>query len=148
MAWACTRAPRHGVTRPMVFYIDAGNPTNMPKVVNPHSRGVPHTELTQTHFARGRNETVWSWGPDVGHMWKIWYDRDDTIWSLLGNVHAQTANAGTAWYQGQSITPNACTVHPKRCSRTPVGGWHRWPNTGDVPKSYGACLFYADTLVW
>jgi len=91
--------------RPMVFYIDAGNPTSGPKVVNPHRRGTPDTLFTRTHVADTLAEAVWTWGPKMAHTWKVWFDRHDNFGSLMNNVEVQVA-AGLAWWQGRGAVVN------------------------------------------
>eukprot|EP01079_Euglenida_sp_SAG-EU17-18_P007075 gene7075-168_t len=85
-----------------VYYVDDGNPTSGPKVVNPHGRGVPNNTFTQTHIARTWSEEVISWGPAVANMYKLWLDRKDTWGSLLDNVHQQ---ANMAWFQAPGMPP-------------------------------------------
>lgn len=91
--------------RPIVFYIDAGNPTAGPKVVNPHRRGMPDTVFTRTHVADTLGQAVWSWGPNMAHTWKVWFDRHDNFASLMSNVEVQVA-AGLAWWQTRGAVVN------------------------------------------
>lgn len=80
--------------RPILFYIDAGNPTAGPRVYNPQHRGMPNNLFTQTHVANALSEAVWSWGPNVAHSWKIWFDRSDSWHSVIENVYRQV---GLEW---------------------------------------------------
>jgi len=82
--------------RTIVYYIDDGNPTSGPKVFNPFRRGWQNNSFTQTHVATKWSEYVASWGPDMANMWKLWFDREDTWESLMGNVHQQV---GLQWFQ-------------------------------------------------
>jgi alpha-galactosidase len=82
--------------RTMVYYIDDGNPTSGPKVFNPFRRGWPNNSFTQTHVATKWSEFVDDWGPGIANMWKLWFDREDTWYSLLDNVHQQV---GMQWFQ-------------------------------------------------
>jgi len=82
--------------RTIVYYIDDGNPTSGPKVYNPYRRGWPDNSFTRTHVATSWSEHVDSWGPDIANMWKLWFDREDTWYSLLDNVHQQV---GMQWFQ-------------------------------------------------
>ena len=99
----------NGTGRHVVLYVDDGNPTSGPRVVNPHGRGFPDSALTRTHIARQWAEQVVAWGPGLANMYKLWFDRDDTWHSLLDNV-AQQANF--AWFQapGAFLAPDQMTV--------------------------------------
>ena len=95
--------------RRIVLYVDDGNPTSGPRVVNPHGRGYPDNAFTRTHIARTWAELVVAWGPSYANMYKLWFDRDDTWHSLLDNA-AQQANF--AWFQapGFFLAPDQMTV--------------------------------------
>eukprot|EP00035_Acanthoeca_spectabilis_P008340 m.152325 g.152325 ORF g.152325 m.152325 type:complete len:452 (+) comp14318_c0_seq2:3577-4932(+) len=95
--------------RPILFYIDAGNPTAGPRVYNPQHRGMPNNLFTQTHVANALSEAVWSWGPNVAHSWKIWFDRSDSWHSVIENVYRQV---GLEWFQGpgQIHNPDMLTI--------------------------------------
>jgi hypothetical protein len=67
-----TRDALNATGRRVVFYVDDGNPTSGPKVVNPRLRGVPNNTFTQTHIARVWAEEVVSWGPATANMYKLW----------------------------------------------------------------------------
>lgn len=82
--------------RRMVLYVDDGNPTSGPRVVNPNRRGWPTNEFTATHMARGWGELVVSWCATFGNMCKLWFDRRDSFGSLLDNAHQQM---NLAWFQ-------------------------------------------------
>jgi len=68
--------------RKMVIYVDAGN-GNEGNIFNPHSRGVPNTNFTRTHIPRSLSQAVWSFGPDLAHMWKFW-----CVYSLTSNPNS------------------------------------------------------------
>ena len=107
-ALSALRRVRDGLNatgRPIVFYVDAGNPTSGPKVVNPHHRGMPKNLFTSTHIANNLSEAVWSWGPDIAHTWKIWFDRHDTFESLMDNVEIQVYT-GVPWWQKRGAIVN------------------------------------------
>ena len=56
---ACLERVRDGLNatgRPIVFYIDAGNPTSGPRVFNPMHRGMPDDLFTRTHVANAFSE--------------------------------------------------------------------------------------------
>jgi alpha-galactosidase len=97
--------------RPILFYIDAGNPTAGPRVYNPMHRGMPVDLFTKTHVANALDEAVWSWGPAVGHTWKIWFDRNDQWESLIENVYRQV---GLEWY-----VPPPAPAPSRRCRTQP-----------------------------
>ena len=46
-----------------------------------------------------------SWGPSTAHMWKIWFDRQDTWESLMSNVEIQVSS-GIPWFQGRGAVVN------------------------------------------
>jgi hypothetical protein len=94
----------------MVFYIDAGN-GNEANVFNPEQRGVPNTLYTRTHIPRSLKEAVWSFGPEIAHMWKFWSDRQDQFTNLMSVVQAHI-KAGIPWWQrrGAVSTMDAMTV--------------------------------------
>eukprot|EP01043_Picozoa_sp_COSAG02_P073607 COSAG02_NODE_14381_length_1278_cov_1.154368_1_plen_85_part_00 len=50
---------------------------------------MPDNLFTQTHVANNFSELVWSWGPSVANLWKVWFDRQDTFESLMNNVEIQ-----------------------------------------------------------
>jgi len=58
---------------------------------------MPDDLFTQTHVANNFSEHVWSWGPGVANMWKVWFDRQDSFESLMSNVEIQV---GSQWFQG------------------------------------------------
>ena len=89
--------------RPIVYYIDDGNPTSGPAVYNPFLRGVPVDPFTASHVARTWPEMVTSWGPSLCNMWKLWYDRWDGWASLLDNAHQQV---GMQWFQSRGAFNN------------------------------------------
>jgi alpha-galactosidase len=93
----------------IVLYIDDGNPTSGPKVVNPSARGWPNNTFTRTHIARNWLEFVASWGPMNANMFKIWFDRWDSFGSLMDNVHQQV---NLAWAQapGAFFAPDQMTI--------------------------------------
>jgi hypothetical protein len=56
---ACLERVRDGLNatgRPILFYIDAGNPTSGPRVYNPMHRGMPDDLFTRTHVANAFSE--------------------------------------------------------------------------------------------
>ena len=91
-------------------YVDHGNPTSGPRVVNPYARSWPNTSLTRTHFARSWGEEGTAWGPGIANMVKIWFDREDSWESLLDNVHQQ---AGMAWFQASGAFINTGECRPR-----------------------------------
>ena len=95
--------------RPIVVYIDDGNPISGAKAVNPLGRGVPSTALTRTHFARSFGELCVSWCAGYANMCKLWFDRSDHWGSLMDNVHQQ---ANLAWFQGPGtfLAPDQMTL--------------------------------------
>ena len=97
--------------RPMLFYVDAGNPTATARVMNPYNRGMPDTLFTRTHIANSLAEAPWTWAPDIAHTYKFWFDRHDSFESLMDNIEAQ-ALVGLPWYQrrGSIANPDAMTV--------------------------------------
>ena len=50
---------------------------------------MPDNLFTQTHVANSWSEHVWSWGPSVANLWKVWFDREDNFNSLMDNVEIQ-----------------------------------------------------------
>lgn len=52
---------------------------------------MPKNLFTKTHVANNWSEHVWSWGPDVANLWKVWFDRQDTFESLMANVEIQVS---------------------------------------------------------
>jgi hypothetical protein len=93
----------------ILYYIDHGNPTSPQKIYNPFLHGVnpelpgrvpghppvvPGTPAWDdacgwNSLALKPSELGWTWGADVCHMMKSWYDRDDTWESFLSNMHNQ-----------------------------------------------------------
>ena len=97
--------------RPVLFYVDGGNPTATARVANPFGRGVPDDLFTRTHVATELAEAPWAWAPATCHSYKFWFDRHDTFASLMDNVEAQVL-AGLPWFQrrGAIANPDALTV--------------------------------------
>ena len=95
--------------KPVLLYVDDGNPIAGAKVVNPLQRGVPSNAVTRTHFARSAAEFAPFWYSGYANMVKIWFDRWDSFGSLMDNVHQQ---AGLAWFQGPGhfIAPDQMTI--------------------------------------
>ena len=63
---------------------------------------MPDNLFTRTHVANNYSELVWSWGPDVANLWKVWFDRQDTFESLMDNVEIQvTAYSQSTRYKLQ-----------------------------------------------
>jgi alpha-galactosidase len=96
--------------RKIVYYVDAGN-GNEAKVFNPMQRAVPDNIYTRTHIPRSLSQAVWSFGPDVAHMWKFWTDRHDSFSNLMSVIQYH-ATAGIPWWQrrGAISTLDAMTV--------------------------------------
>ena len=65
---------------------------------------MPDNLFTQTHVANSWSEHVWSWGPSVANLWKVWFDREDNFNSLMDNVEIQV---GQAWHQAPGAITNA-----------------------------------------
>ena len=101
--------------KPVLLYVDDGNPISGAKVVNPHARGWPVTPATSTHYARSFSELSVSWCPDYANMCKLWFDRWDSFGSLLDNAHQQI---NMAWFQGPGtfLAPDQMTVGQGRMS--------------------------------
>ena len=95
--------------KPVLLYVDDGNPIAGAKVFNPLQRGVPATAVTRTHFARALAEFAPFWFKDYSHMAKIWFDRWDSFGSLLDNAHQQH---NLAWQQGPGhfLAPDQMTI--------------------------------------
>jgi len=95
--------------RPILYYVDAGNPTSGPKVYNPNRRAVVDTSYTRSHTAEKWSQEVLSWGPDMANMWKLWFDRWDGWQSLTDNVAQQV---GVEWFQscGAFSNPDMMTI--------------------------------------
>jgi len=93
--------------RNIVYYIDDGNPSSGPRVHNPF---LHHSDLEELKkIALIPEELVWHWGPETAHMWKSWFDLEDTWQSTLDNIHHQV---GLEMYQkcGGYNTPDMLTV--------------------------------------
>jgi len=95
----------------IVYYVDDGNPSSGPRVVNPFQRGIPSNPFTQTHIARTWTELVISWGPETANMYKLWFDREDTWFSLQDNVQQQ---ANMAWCVAGAAAPSTLTLSSTR----------------------------------
>jgi alpha-galactosidase len=95
--------------KPVLLYVDDGNPVSGAKVTNPMQRGVRDNGVTRTHFARTLAEFAPSWCGEYAHMCKIWFDRWDSFGSLMDNVHQQI---NLAWFQGPGcfIAPDQMTI--------------------------------------
>jgi alpha-galactosidase len=96
--------------RKIVYYVDAGN-GNEAKVFNPMKRAVPNNAYTRSHIPRSLSEAVWSFGPDVAHMWKFWTDRHDSFHNLMSVIQFH-ATTGIPWWQrrGAISTLDSMTV--------------------------------------
>jgi alpha-galactosidase len=94
--------------RPIVYYVDSGNPTSPQRVFNPHNRNV-HNEECLVKVALRPRELVWRWAADTAHAFKSWFDIDDTYRSTLTNAHNQIR---VAEYQscGTFNTPDMLTI--------------------------------------
>lgn len=81
--------------RPIIYYIDSGNPTSPQRVYNPLNFHVTDPEAIYK-LAINYTELVWNWagfpntnlGPHA-HMFKSWFDREDNWYSVLDNLHNQ-----------------------------------------------------------
>ena len=95
--------------RPVLLYVDDGNPISGAKVVNPKQRSVPLNSMTSTHYARSFGELAVSWCGAYANMCKIWFDRYDAFESLMDNARQQ---ANLAWFQGPGafLAPDQMTV--------------------------------------
>lgn len=73
---------------PVIYYIDAGNPTSGQKVYNPHHY---HEGEKETLVKTGvtPSELAWNWAKPISHMWKNWLDVQDTWRSTIDNLHHQ-----------------------------------------------------------
>ena len=81
--------------RPIIYYIDSGNPTSPQRVYNPLNYHVSDLEAIYK-LAINYKELVWNWAgisnTTVGvhaHMFKSWFDREDNWYSVLDNLHNQ-----------------------------------------------------------
>jgi hypothetical protein len=104
-----------------------GNPTSGPKVYNPKHRGMPDNLFTQTHVANNYSELVWSWGPDVANLWKVWFDRQDTFESLMDNVEIQVRRLSYSHCRRRQLQPEQFGLGPTgRSAVAPgTGGDHQ-----------------------
>eukprot|EP00042_Codosiga_hollandica_P029947 m.169308 g.169308 ORF g.169308 m.169308 type:complete len:430 (-) comp53220_c0_seq4:169-1458(-) len=93
--------------RPIVFYIDAGNPTSPQRIYNPFAVSVPPQQMIKV--ANTVEQLVWYWGPTTANMWKHWFDISDHWVSTLDNLQNMIK---TEMYQscGAYNTPDMLTV--------------------------------------
>lgn len=121
----------------MVYYLDSGNPTSPQRTFNPYNQGMPPYAQAQEvqqesilKLATRPEELAWVWAtawgrssvvPDAEdargrltddkgpHMFKSWFDRQDSWYSALTNLHSQ---ARVAEYQrcSQFHMPDMLTV--------------------------------------
>lgn len=91
-----------------MYYIDSGNPTSPMRVFNPNLYHVTDPEML-LKLAITPNELVWHWARDTAHMFKSWFDINDSWKSTLSNVHNQIR---IAEYQscGRFNTPDMLTI--------------------------------------
>lgn len=101
--------------KPVLLYVDDGNPISGAKVVNPQLRGEPDNAMTRTHYARTLAEFAPFWYAGYANMVKIWFDRWDSFGSLMDNIHQQH---NLAWFQGPGrfIAPDQMTIGQGRLS--------------------------------
>ena len=106
---AAFRDALNATGKPVLLYVDDGNPISGMKVVNPRGRGLPQNALTRTHFARSFAELSVAWCGDYANMCKTWFDRWDSFGSLMDNAHQQV---NMAWFQGPGtfLAPDQLTV--------------------------------------
>lgn len=120
-----------------VYYLDSGNPTSPQRTFNPYYQGIPAyakaSEIQQESILKLANrpeELAWVWATEWGrnsvvpdpedargrltddkgpHMFKSWFDRQDTWFSALTNLHSQ---ARVAEYQrcSQFHMPDMLTI--------------------------------------
>lgn len=105
-----TAAMRDGLNatgRPIVFYIDAGNPTSSQRTYNPYQYHVRPEAMVKV--ASIPSQLVWEWGPSTANMWKHWFDIGDNWASTIDNLHNM---ARLEMYQtpGAFNTPDMLTV--------------------------------------
>eukprot|EP00658_Telonema_sp_P-2_P028526 TRINITY_DN21845_c0_g2_i1.p1 TRINITY_DN21845_c0_g2~~TRINITY_DN21845_c0_g2_i1.p1 ORF type:complete len:272 (+),score=39.83 TRINITY_DN21845_c0_g2_i1:2-817(+) len=107
----------------IIYYLDHGNPTSPMKVYNPRKHHIPtkvpehpvpgtaawNDAVGMTSQALTPDQLGWTWGGDVAHMMKVWYDRQDSWDSFLSNIHSQIR---LAEYQhcGFFLAPDGLTV--------------------------------------
>lgn len=105
-----TAAMRDGLNatgKPIVYYIDAGNPSSPSRVYNPKNHNVNPQDVIK--IASDPSQLVYVWGPSHANMWKSWFDISDNWESTLDNVHHQI---GLSMYQscGAFNTPDMVTI--------------------------------------
>eukprot|EP00047_Mylnosiga_fluctuans_P015312 m.45174 g.45174 ORF g.45174 m.45174 type:complete len:436 (-) comp5862_c0_seq2:55-1362(-) len=105
---ALMQASLNATGRPIVYYIDSGNPTSPQRTFNPHQHSVVSQEALQK-LATSSQELVWVWAKNTAHMFKSWFDSFDAWESMLTNSHNQIR---VAEYQscGRFNMPDMLTI--------------------------------------